>query len=1199
MKLKETKKYILFVFIGIVLVFLARWKLFLTRGVIGHNWDWNIPFLREQSKFIFSSLFFDWIERAFSYQAPPRIQNFFLYSLGSLTNGEVQTKAILFLVPFLSLVNSAILLNFLLKRFLGKEDLPAVFFGSITYAFAPSVFNDLVGGQLAYLIGYPFIPLFIYFVFKIFEEKAYARYFFPIAMISFVLAGSHNWNFGLGLLLTIFLFLYRKQLKKFLLTTAVFFLSTAFNLIFAIFGIRNINEVMPEELNNINVFTYLGALKNLKQTIDKVFVGAGYGDRNLFENFLESYQPIFFFLSYLIVILVLGNLLLQTKSIKNNKLLKLLLWALFIFLLGLFMVTAGRDPLGSVFIFLMRKIVYFRAFRTVFHFFVLRNFAFSILAAVSLFLANKYNVVIRHKNIKIVSISVICVFLLANLPVFTEGDNGWKRLKEQKRDSLDVYKINSSYLNILKLQFADPEWYRVFIIPPTTSPVYRETPYQRWGQGGDPETTCSPKPIFVDDIFTNSVSHKIFKFVEKNVVDNEPLNQKLLGFLSVKKIIRRRDIGASFSSWAGRYNDQAIDEKLSRLPPVLNSQYIDYYDLESSYFVPHFYVPKNPFYFSGEIETMMELVSSSDYDIRSAIFSSALASDNFSEYVINAVLAGVVKDGELVNFQNPLGVELSSPSLKPGSFLYSFALDREKNDLKALENFPKELLEKYIFYANKRIAEILNYSFFVNKTKEGRNALISYQNNMEKAIDVIERIKKADAKNFPDIYSRMKGILWWQNGQFRKLSQDKEGLDQVNRTFSELSKRMDKLQIEHDFSKFVYKFNIPRNGEYEMYVKGGVDTRNQMLDIGGTETGEDIGYQKLDIGDTNIQYPVSSFINENWKSFETKYFPEGEQEYILPNEFYGKNFLRDNLKIDNYTPNTVYKISFRYKASLDDSVGQPYFSINESKAGKLFDKMLLYTGDDLEYFEALFRSSEWADRAFVFFSVSEYEDLRVEKIEQPKLLLRLKDTGENTEYRILNIDQNTEYKILNTEDKIPKIAFSKVNPTKYRVKIEGASKPYTLVFSESFNNGWKIYLNNKNTEYKILNTGYWILRRIGERVTGVFLKNQGYEKEIASYFDGQVSEGTSRMNFLEPATFETWNRKPIVEDRHFMANGYVNSWKINPEDVGNAENYEIIVEFEPQRIYYLGLFTSFLTIGGTFILMIITIIRERKRNIEY
>jgi hypothetical protein len=140
---------------------------------------------------------------------------------------------------------------------------------------------------------------------------------------------------------------------------------------------------------------------------------------------------------------------------------------------------------------------------------------------------------------------------------------------------------------------------------------------------------------------------------------------------------------------------------------------------------------------------------------------------------------------------------------------------------------------------------------------------------------------------------------------------------------------------------------------------------------------------------------------------------------------------------------------------------------------------------------------------------------------------------------------------------VPKITFVKVNPTKYRVKVEGAKGPYTLVFSESFHTGWRVY-KVQSSNVKVQN---------------------GYDDIVTTYFGGDIKERTHQDTFLEPATFETWGERSIDVD-HLTVNGYANSWYIEPADVGGAEDYELIVEFWPQRLFYMGIFISGLTLAG-------------------
>jgi len=158
---------------------------------------------------------------------------------------------------------------------------------------------------------------------------------------------------------------------------------------------------------------------------------------------------------------------------------------------------------------------------------------------------------------------------------------------------------------------------------------------------------------------------------------------------------------------------------------------------------------------------------------------------------------------------------------------------------------------------------------------------------------------------------------------------------------------------------------------------------------------------------------------------------------------------------------------------------------------------------------------------------------------------------------------------------VPRITFIKINPTKYKIKVENAKEPYILVFLESFHKNWKLYINKTNIDNPD--------------------SNKIYKEEVASYFNGEIKEGSHRNTFLELATFETWGKKPIAEDRHFIANGYANSWYIKPSDVDNQEEYEITIEFWPQKFIYIGLAIAILTLFSSIIFLLIRLFRRKNK----
>jgi len=135
----------------------------------------------------------------------------------------------------------------------------------------------------------------------------------------------------------------------------------------------------------------------------------------------------------------------------------------------------------------------------------------------------------------------------------------------------------------------------------------------------------------------------------------------------------------------------------------------------------------------------------------------------------------------------------------------------------------------------------------------------------------------------------------------------------------------------------------------------------------------------------------------------------------------------------------------------------------------------------------------------------------------------------------------------------PEIAFKKINPTKYLVKIERAKEPFWLVFSESFHKQWRLYklpvASNQLPEF-------------GEIV--------------ADYPKLKVKEAKHLMKFT-PEDIKYLFKKPL-EAEHHLVNGYANGWYIEPEKLGLGENFVLVIYFWPQSLFYLGLGISGLTL---------------------
>src|SRR3989344_4892220 len=129
-------------------------------------------------------------------------------------------------------------------------------------------------------------------------------------------------------------------------------------------------------------------------------------------------------------------------------------------------------------------------------------------------------------------------------------------------------------------------------------------------------------------------------------------------------------------------------------------------------------------------------------------------------------------------------------------------------------------------------------------------------------------------------------------------------------------------------------------------------------------------------------------------------------------------------------------------------------------------------------------------------------------------------------------------KNINNSIKLPELKFRKINQTEYAINVINADNSFFLSFGESFDRGWKVYKLEKDTN-----------------------------------------------DFTK--SWKTFLKKSINEENHFKMNGYSNGWLI--EEKGN---YDLLVIFEPQKYFYVGLGVSAVTLV-TFIYMFL---RLRRRN---
>lgn len=262
----------------------------------------------------------------------------------------------------------------------------------------------------------------------------------------------------------------------------------------------------------------------------------------------------------------------------------------------------------------------------------------------------------------------------------------------------------------------------------------------------------------------------------------------------------------------------------------------------------------------------------------------------------------------------------------------------------------------------------------------------------------------------------------------------------------------------------------------------------------------------------------------------------------------------DVFKLDEWIPGAYYIISFEYQT--DD---KPFrVRMSEGSNGNVSTSRELLINDFLSSkrwipYQVVVRAGLDADEAHIQF-VSENQKKQVSTLSlrnvsivhlpQPSLLLR----------------RNTQL----SAQPHPKTEVNKISPTRYEVRVTGASAPYYLVLNQLFDTGWNVYpISEKPDHFEQWYESSDSLRSI--------LKRLWYEAV-------HVPDGTHLLD----------------ESRHRRAYGYANAWLIRPDDVGGKDEYTLVIAFDTQRYFYLSSAISFMIGSGLVVYVLVVLYAKRK-----
>jgi len=196
------------------------------------------------------------------------------------------------------------------------------------------------------------------------------------------------------------------------------------------------------------------------------------------------------------------------------------------------------------------------------------------------------------------------------------------------------------------------------------------------------------------------------------------------------------------------------------------------------------------------------------------------------------------------------------------------------------------------------------------------------------------------------------------------------------------------------------------------------------------------------------------------------------------------------------------------------------------------------------------------------------------------------------------------------------VEFRKLDPTRYVIKIHHTKEDFDLVFNESFHKNWKLYPGNIKAHSKPKapslpeNKNGQPGQASSEEITSFLEK--GWISEIANpenlRFISKIFHNViQNENIQDRPISQNWLKQSSLDDRHFIGNGYANTWSINSNELcasspksctQNSDgtfDFELTMEFWQQRVFLPGV--AFSTLGGVLIVSyIFASTRFNRRN---
>jgi|GEM_PF-4624984 len=828
--------------------------------------------------------------------------------------------------------------------------------------------------------------------------------------------------------------------------------------------------------------------------------------------------------SFFLWFIILLNLIF-IKEKKDKIILYPLLFFLIIFI---FFAKGPNSPFGDVYRYLLFNVPVFKIFRTTATVIIGGIIFFSFLVTLSLFQ------LLRKK------IFLIFIILVIQLIIFRPIYLGYKLFDLSGNKTKKGIAIPGEYFKFGKFLDENINEGKILVLPFDNGYIEK-----KWGYSGQSPLSWITKKHLVREGIKGI--ENINNASEKEICLALSLHN--LGYIVFEKDTKNNSISIE--------EDRVTDKK------IIDNSFFKLLKTKSECYLPVFYIPNKIIKYQGEKKSIFEIADI--LDINKNNFS-IIEKDNKIDFLssnhddFNNILANsylIISS----NYQNNLNLvntnyqrvdfgernqDIFYPYVRinPNSFIYPFILQKEQvkdNDL-ILDKQKKYINQ--LFLASKRISEIEKWGI-----ENGQKKLIveKYKESMNKAIDIV-------VKNNSNYINDLEIISEHLNGHRLKIRemginnswnyQDKNLWTDI---YFELRKRLFTLKKDVDYYNLSYGQHIPENGNYEIYLKdeniinnielyknSRLLIDNNLQDMSGLTNKNKkvalLGKYNFKKGDIKLNFNFSkkNIIDEQWKIND----PSNNDKKEFKVNLVGNYFYQVK---DAWDSNSIYTLNINYEGDKNSKFGITIYEVkdiindegNEERLTSIISREeLSIRSKRTGKYEALIKSNPKSKYFEIYIEYLSGEikltDIKMNKVFTPEILLKK------------TIDDNKQK--LNQKESIN---FLKINPTKYIVKINNIKEPFIFVFSENYNPGWKVNFVKKDKNNIITN---YFLKRYSD-----FIKIIIGEKNI------------------------------INEKNHFIINGYANGWYIDKDNISKLNDRSMIIEYAPQRYFYIGVIITIIT----------------------